>query len=260
MSKPKLSTLGDMLQQIYGMQDLSTNCIRQACCCRVSLPQMKYSEFLNISNRIWDEWSKEDRATLILTCVKYFFSKSLLRPCPLLSGFDCRIYEDRPLGCRAYGLWPADAYQRRVARFEKTLGLPKEQIPLNTQCPMVRRKKQTCPTCAGQGWYADGPTDSPGQKQCDSCQGTGKIAPPDLTEAQLDEMYAALDALDKKVGEFQQEKIDRHYNYRTLHDWILAKTFGEDMLVKFTNLLLSQDSANIDATIKILEEKVKEMI
>jgi hypothetical protein len=30
-----------------------------------------------------------------------------------------------------------------------------------------------CDDCAGQGWYADGPTDSPEQVQCARCSGTG---------------------------------------------------------------------------------------
>ena len=224
------------------------------------MPTIRYSEFLNIFNRVWEEFSKEDKADLMVGCIKRFFSKSLVKPCIFLSGFDCKIYSDRPLSCKMYGLWPTEAWEKRVAKFEKTLGLPKEQLPLNTQCPMVRRKKQTCPTCNGQGWYPDGPTDKPEQKQCDSCQGPGKVNPPALTEEQIQSMYDAIDALDRKTGDFSQEKMERAYNVRTFQDWILWHFFGEDTLIKFTNILLTQDDANIQATIAILEEKIKELV
>lgn len=92
-------TLTDKLQEIYGIEDLSTVCCRQCSCCRVACPQMKYSEAMNILQRIWEEWSNQDKLDFLMTCVRYFFSKSLIKPCPLLDGITCRIYDDRPLNC-----------------------------------------------------------------------------------------------------------------------------------------------------------------
>ncbi len=37
--------------------------------------------------------------------------------------------------------------------------------------------KVDCHICGGQGWYFDGPTDSPQQRQCESCNGAGSIIP-----------------------------------------------------------------------------------
>jgi hypothetical protein len=32
-----------------------------------------------------------------------------------------------------------------------------------------------CEQCHGQGWYMDGPTDDPQQRQCEACYGTGIV-------------------------------------------------------------------------------------
>jgi hypothetical protein len=39
-----------------------------------------------------------------------------ISPCPFLRGADCLIYEDRFFGCRAYGLWSTDQYERQAGR------------------------------------------------------------------------------------------------------------------------------------------------
>ena len=32
-----------------------------------------------------------------------------------------------------------------------------------------------CEQCHGQGWYMDGPTEDPQQRQCEACCGTGSV-------------------------------------------------------------------------------------
>ena len=32
-----------------------------------------------------------------------------------------------------------------------------------------------CEQCHGQGWYMDGPTEDPQQRQCEACYGTGSV-------------------------------------------------------------------------------------
>jgi hypothetical protein len=45
--------------------------------------------------------------------IEYFFLNPVrIMGCPFLETSACLIYEDRPLGCRAYGLWSPKAYRK----------------------------------------------------------------------------------------------------------------------------------------------------
>ena len=200
----KVVTLDAKLQQIYSMEDLSTTCCRQCTCCRVACPQMKFSEANTIIDHVWNEWPKGQKKELLVTCVEYYFSDSLIKPCPLLKGDECRIYEVRPLNCRLYGLWPDDMWRRRVRMFAQHCDLPVDKLPLNTQCQHVRR------------------TDDK----------------PPLTEERITEMFNALDRLDRNLG-ITAKQVGSSWNYRTLHDWILLKFWGEDTLIQWTNIILA---------------------
>lgn len=219
---------------------------------------MRYTEASNIIDKIWDEWSKADKAELLKTCVKYFFSKSLIKPCPLLSGNDCRVYESRPLNCRLYGLWPKDVWERRVDMFQKSTGLPREQLPLNTQCELVKRKPLVCDKCNGDKKVTVDSVEFP----CENCKGTGRIIQPALTEAQIQGIYDELDKLDMSVGNLSKEQIEQSWNIRTLHDWILYKVFGEDLLSRMTTLATSSGASDetIEAIIKIMSDQVDELV
>lgn len=199
----KMVTLQSKLHDIYAAGEFDTVCCRQCTCCRVACPQMKYCEATVIIDNIWKEWSKEDKKSLLVNCVKYFFSDSLIKPCLLLDDNKCRIYEDRPLNCRLYGLWPKELWDKRVERFSEAIGIPKEKLPLNTQCSNVKR-----------------------------CNGL-----PALTEEDIQKFFRALDGIDATIG-IDDKKIKSAWNYRTLHDWILLRFWGEDTLVKWTNILL----------------------
>ena len=211
------------LQEIYLMHDLNTVCCRQCSCCRVACPQMKYSEALNIIQRIWEEWTQDDKAKLLSTCIRYFFSRSLIKPCPLLSEKNCRIYEDRPVNCRIYGLWPKEVYEKRVSGMSRIIDLPAEQIPLNVQCPHVLRKNEQSP----------------------------------LTTEQTEQIFKALDKLDKDVGKLKDEQLATYWNYRTLHDWALFIFFGEQWLMNMTHYALSAKKEDLDAFLIVLDEQVK---
>jgi len=205
----KTTTLAAELEAVYAAENLSTVCCRQCTCCRVACPQMKFSEANNIIDTIWNKWDKADKKDLLVTSVKYYFSDSLIKPCPLLSGNTCRAYDIRPLNCRLYGLWPEDMWESRVEMFVKSTGLDRDKIPLNRQCPNVRR--------------ADG-------------------LPP-MTRDQIEKRFRALDAMDAVLG-ISEAKIKSAWNYRTIHDWVLLKFWGEDVLVKWTNVILSSNKEN----------------
>jgi Fe-S-cluster containining protein len=233
-NKSKRVVLGKKLHEIYKSQgELETSCCRQCGCCRVACPQMKYSEALQVINKIWNEWSKEDKIDLLVMCVRYFFSKSLIKPCPMLSGTECRVYEDRPLNCRLYGLWPNDAWERRVSRLAEKLKLPESQIPLNKQCPLVRMKNGQNP----------------------------------LTEEQIQSMFDALDNLDKQILSSGRKEgtalrkaenmVRNNWNYRTIHDWILFFFWGEEKLAQMTDIAMLANNEQLEGLMDSFESIVR---
>ena len=76
--------LRDKLQGVYNMINLETTCCRQGVCCLVACPQMNYSEAMQILDRVWAEWGNEDKRSLIMKCLRFYFSNSMVKSCPLL--------------------------------------------------------------------------------------------------------------------------------------------------------------------------------
>jgi len=225
-------TLKTKLDQIYSSKaNFNTTCEGKCECCKVAMPQMNYSEFCQLINEVWDTSSKTVKIDLICASIDYFFRNqfekwgmdSLIKPCLLLSSEGkCRYYKSRPLNCRIYGLWPAKSYEERVDKFEKAYEglLTREQLPLNTQCPYVKRVDPSIPITA------------------------------DLIES----VFNQLDELDKKVGNFTELQIKNRENYRTFHDWLLLKTFGEDWLVKLTDFIMAADK---DSMVDLVTQIIK---
>ena len=230
--KTQIVDLKSKLNKIWGHLDLSSTCCRQCGCCRVACPQMKYSEAVNIITEIWDTWSKEDKKQLLKTCIRYFFSRSLVKPCPMLDGDTCRVYENRPENCRLYGLWPKEMWERRVESIAKKLDLPKEQIPLNQQCQFVKRTN-------------------------------GKP----LTESEIEGAFASLDELDVTIlsegdPSRKQEwagRVERGWNYRSIHDFILLRFFGEEWLMNLTSVAMSINVETIEKVVQEIEKSIDGM-
>ncbi len=89
----------------------ATKCRRQVRCCTL-LPEMTFLEALQ-AIRALESWPSSDRLQVIRKIVRYFFSNALeISSCPFLQNQDCLIYPDRFFGCRAYGLWSRDYYQK----------------------------------------------------------------------------------------------------------------------------------------------------
>ena len=225
----KRLTLKEKLHQIYySTVNLDTTCSGRCECCKVAMPQINYSEYSQIINEIWDTTSRSEKIELICTSIEYFFRNqfekfgmdSLVKPCMLLTKEGkCSRYESRPLNCRIYGLWPKDDYEARVDKFEDAYEglLTREQLPLNKQCPYVKRVDESVP----------------------------------ITSEVLDSLFSQLDDLDKRVGNFSDTQIENKENYRTLHDWLLLKTFGEEWLVKLTDFAIA---ANKDTILDQMEQ------
>lgn len=236
--KPKTHKveLKEVLHSIYyGTVNLDTTCQGTCQCCKVACPGMNYCEFSQLVNEIWKTGSRNQKIELISKSIEYFLHnqyekfqmKTLIKPCMLLSNDGkCSYYEQRPLNCRLYGLWPEDMYKERVDKFEKAYEglLKREELPLNTQCPNVKLKNDSQP----------------------------------LTQEIIETLFKQLDDLDAKIGNFTDNQIRQKENYRTFHDWLLLKIFGEDWLVKLTQFMMAASHDTIDAQIDCLKNVIKE--
>lgn len=204
-------SLKDKVQSVYNHINLSTTCSGHCVCCNVACPQMNHSEFLVILDRIYNDCPKELRLYVLKKSIKYFFSQSIVKPCPLLDGKRCSVYSDRPLSCRMYGLWPKEAYEERVTRFMEATGLKREEIPLNTQCMYVKRVDESQP----------------------------------LTKEVIDGLYQALNDIDVSVQKYTPEQISKKYNQRTWHDWFMVTVFGEDNLADMSKFFLAAPTQEV---------------
>lgn len=225
-----------VLQGIYNnVIDLRTTCNGRCECCKVAMPTISYAEFSQLVTEIWDKEANETKIDVICKCIEYFFHyefdkfgmETMIKPCMLLDGNGhCEYYESRPLNCRLYGLWPEDMYKNRVDKFEKAYEgkLKREEIPLNTQCPHVKRVDDS----------------------------------EELTEDVIEELFQALDDLDARVGYFSKAQIKQGENRRTFHDWMLLKIWGEDNLSSLTTLMLGLDKEGIEDQIKAFKDVIRE--
>jgi Fe-S-cluster containining protein len=240
--KNRRKNLGEKLQSIYNSVDLATTgceiTICRCACCRVAMPQMNYSEFVQLATDLWNDSTNEKKINIICKSIEYFFRneyekwgmESLIKPCQFVDKVGrCTVYKNRPLSCRAYGLWPQEEYEKRVDKFEeayKEHGLTRDDLPLAKQCKMIRR--------------ADGSTE--------------------LTMEELDDLFARLDSLDKKVGDFSNLQIKSKENYRTFHDWLLLKVFGEDWLTMLTTFMMSATKEQMEDQVVQLRKVIEETL
>jgi Fe-S-cluster containining protein len=231
-----VSDLNSVLQSIYhDIVNLDTTCNPNcAACCKVACPSHNLSEFTNIISDLWPKISKQDKMDIICKSIEYFFKTDyekwgkeiFLKPCILLDAKNlCRCYERRPLSCRLYGLWPKELYEKRVDKFEKAYAkydIKREDIPLNKQCPFVKRKDQSIP----------------------------------ITQELIDLLYKKVDNIDESMGEFTPLQISQKEHYRTFHDWVLFKVFGAEWLSKLSVLSMAADRATLENQITLIKEAV----
>lgn len=88
-----------------------TQCRRGTLCCSM-LPEMTLIEALAAINRL-AQMNPSIRLDLIKKIASYFFLNPVeIRKCPFLNAKDCLIYQERFFGCRAYGLWSKEYYEK----------------------------------------------------------------------------------------------------------------------------------------------------
>ncbi|MDI6889469.1 MAG: hypothetical protein QMC83_00800 [Thermodesulfovibrionales bacterium] len=92
----------------------ATRCQRRTHCCSM-LPEMTLVEALAAIQRLVN-MDPHMRILLIKRTVSYFFLNPVeITSCPFLDNRDCLIYRDRFFGCRAYGLWSQEYYEKLTA-------------------------------------------------------------------------------------------------------------------------------------------------
>lgn len=89
----------------------TTRCKRKTECCSL-MPEMTLLEALDaIQNVI--SMQKDIRLSMYKKIVRYFMTNPVtIMKCPFLEGEECLIYSNRFFGCRAYGLWSKEYYEK----------------------------------------------------------------------------------------------------------------------------------------------------
>ena len=88
-----------------------TSCLRRGYCCSL-MPEMTFVEALS-AFRSLIQFETDMRNQIFKRIVSYFFLNALEIPlCPFLRDNSCLIYSERFLGCRAYGLWSPNYYEK----------------------------------------------------------------------------------------------------------------------------------------------------
>jgi Fe-S-cluster containining protein len=91
-----------------------THCHRRTDCCSL-LPEMSLVEALSAIKNI-TEMDPSVRQKIMKKIVRYFFLNPIeISSCPFLEDKNCLIYEDRFFGCRVYGLWTREYYEKFTA-------------------------------------------------------------------------------------------------------------------------------------------------
>jgi len=127
-----------------------SRCHRQAQCCAL-LPEMSYLEALAVLALLTDLESAPRQHLVKRAVERFLLNPVQIATCPFLEAGDCLIYQHRPFGCRAYGLWSAEQYAEQsaaarrgkevVAEQWRRLGVELPQAVVAFQvpyCPHVR--------------------------------------------------------------------------------------------------------------------------
>ncbi len=148
------ASLLEALMKIYDRIP-AAHCERKTHCCTL-LPEASLVEILGVMQR-FRNMTPGLRKQLYTKLVEYFFVNPVkITSCPFLEGRDCLIYPDRFFGCRAYGLWSYEYYQKlaelnREAKIQlqeqwKRLGITLPQQVVDFNIPYCREVEAGMPS------------------------------------------------------------------------------------------------------------------
>ncbi len=116
-------------------------CGVEADCCKVFSPPMLFIEFISILRNI-SKLPKEELKKIHYQCFESYLNSDLAKPCMLLKENLCSVYNERPLSCRLFGLYPQKEYNERLDRIQKELDIDISEIPFNKQCENIKSSGQ----------------------------------------------------------------------------------------------------------------------
>lgn len=209
----------------------ATTCDHRGICCKAGCPNMRYAEFFAIFEDAVSRMPKERQIEITIGCVRRYLQRQSIektKPCVLLTEDNmCSVYEQRPLKCRMYGLYPRKTYERFVEDVARENGVEKEKVPLCQQCDRVKVKPEF-------------------MNQFPS----GK-----LPVQMIKDLESRLQANDLALG-VPKEVQDQDGAYLTYHDWHLLTVFGEDFMVALSQIRMNASDDEKDAFVAELESRL----
>lgn len=209
----------------------STTCKQRALCCNAGCPNMYYSEFLSMRQGAIEKMPRTERIELTVECMRRYLTrqigsdgKPVEKPCVHLKENKCSVYDVRHLKCRLYGLIPESMYRENATAVAEEMGVPKEDIPLCSQCPFVKVTPEHENTF-------------PNNK---------------LPKQMILDLEKALRDVDRLVVKIPQKMQDDGYGFLTYHDWHLMYELGEEKLAMLTPLREKLTPAERDEFINAL--------
>lgn len=185
-------------------------------CCRTQNPSMYYAEFLYVWREV-QNWSKSQRAQLVLRSIRNYLDNSLNKGC-IFYNEGCQVYAQRPFLCRLYGVIPKESWNQR---WEALKERQKDKFCAKPQCSLV--KSETPVTVEQENkWYAHTRT----------------------AEERIGVDAQALSLHDNPGG-----------SYRTFHDHLLLETFPPSFLEYLTKVRMTNPSKeDIEKTLETVSE------
>lgn len=142
----KINTDGKKIQRLFShLNDIyseipKTKCLScpgkekiEADCCKAFSPPIFLIEFLNIMTII-SKLDKKKQDELAYKCFESYLISDIFKSCPLLENDLCLCYQQRPLSCYLFGLYPEDEYSQRLKSVAAMLELDPNEVPFNKQC------------------------------------------------------------------------------------------------------------------------------
>lgn len=192
-----------------------TTCKQRALCCNAGCPNMHYAEFMSIREGAVQKMAPDQRLNLTIECIKRYLKKQkddegkpIQKPCVFLTDNKCSIYSVRHLKCRLYGLIPESMYKENVDLVAEEMGVPKEDIPLCSQCPFVKVTPEF----------------------------ENKFPNNKLPKQMIRDLEKTLRDVDRVVIGMPPGIQQDGFGYLTYHDWHLLFELGEEWLAKLTPL------------------------
>ena len=211
--------LDDIIQGIYKTIP-ETTCKNCGTCCKNGCPHIRMCEFAVLFNNFIKDIDPEIKKEVVQRCVENFLSNDVVKPCPLLNKDNgCIVYKYRPSNCKTYGMIDKKEFKKRVKNAKKEFKEEFELLGLKKQCQDVRKD--------GKIFY--------------------------LTTEDTDKLMKKLAHLDVAFG---APSVEGLVSYRTFHDWVMLKIFGEEKLCSFTEFKLKATKEAKDSLIKEIIKKL----